>query len=152
MGKKARKSQKAQKATEEQAPSMMRRKLIMLPLVAVGLGTAAVGINAYETKNRNLHDLTVIGQGEPTLVQIHDPGCPVCRRLNNVVTKALDSDDSVLYRLADITSTEGAELQKKYNVPHITLLYFDRAGKHVHTTQGMQTPDEVRETVAQFLK
>lgn len=144
MGKKARKSQKA---TDEQAPSRTRRKLIMLPVVAVVLGTAAVGINAFETNHRTLHDLEVIGQGEPVIVQIHDPGCSTCRRLKNIVTNAIGSDDSVLYRLADVTSSEGKALQDKYSVPHVTLLYFDGSGKHVHTTTGIQTVGDIRDAV-----
>lgn len=145
MGKKARKSQKT---SDEQAPSKTRRKLIMLPVVAVALGTAAVGINAFESNNRNLHDLNVIGQGEPVIVQIHDPGCPTCRRLKNIVTNAVGANKSVLYRLADITTGEGKALQEKYSVPHVTLLYFDGTGKHVHTTTGLQSVDEVRDVVA----
>lgn len=144
MGKKARKSQKA---SDEQAPSKIRRKLIMLPVVAVGLGTVAVGINAYESNNRSLHDLQVIGLGEPVIVQIHDPGCPTCRRLKNIVTNAIGGDDSVLYRLADINTTEGKALQEKYSVPHVTLLYFNGDGRHVHTTTGIQSVGEVRDAV-----
>lgn len=148
MGKK---SKKNQKLTAEQAPSQLRRKLIMLPVVGVVLGTTAVGINAYESNQREQHDLTVIGGGMPVIVQIHDPGCPTCRRLKNIVDNALDSNDSVLYRLADITSAEGKALQEKYAVPHVTLLYFNADGKHVHTTTGLQSAGEVRDAVGRYL-
>ena len=120
MGKK---SKKIQKISTEQAPSKLRRKLIMIPAVAVALGTTAVGISAYESNNRELHDLDVIGQGSPVIVQIHDPGCPTCRRLKKIVDNALKSNDSVLYRLADITSAKGKALQDKHAVPHVCLLY-----------------------------
>ena len=149
MGKK---SKKIQKISTEQAPSKLRRKLIMIPAVAVALGTTAVGINAYESNNRELHDLDVIGQGSPVIVQIHDPGCPTCRRLKKIVDNALKSNDSVLYRLADITSAKGKALQDKHAVPYVTLLYFAPNGRHVHTTTGLQTVEEVREAVAANFK
>ncbi len=149
MGKK---SKKIQKISTEQAPSKLRRKLIMIPAVAVALGTTAVGISAYESNNRELHDLDVIGQGSPVIVQIHDPGCPTCRRLKKIVDNALKSNDSVLYRLADITSAKGKALQDKHAVPHVTLLYFAPNGRHVHTTTGLQTVEEVREAVAANFK
>lgn len=148
MGKK---SKKNQKIAAEKAPSQLRRKLIMIPAVAVALGTTAVGISAYESNHRELHDLAVIGQGMPVIVQIHDPGCPTCRRLKNIVDNALDSNDTVLYRLADITSAKGKALQEKHAVPHVTLLYFDPDGKHVHTTTGLQSAGEIRDAVKTYL-
>lgn len=147
MSKKLSKAQKAKKAAESRQPSLSRRKFIAIPAVAVAIGGTAFGLNAIETNKRELHDLTVIGNGKPTLVQIHDPKCPTCRRLKNIVSNAIGGDDNLQYRLADITSSEGKALQEKHNVPHVTLLYFDAKGKHVHTTQGIQESSAIKETV-----
>lgn len=120
---------------------------MILPVAAVLIGTAAAGISSLEANNRELHDLTVIGQGVPVIVQIHDTTCPTCRRLKNVVSNSLEKSDPILYRLADIKTSEGKALQRKYNVPNVTLLYFDARGKHVHTTTGMQTSDDIRASI-----
>ena len=145
MAKKLTKAQKAKKAQSETSSS--RRKFILLPVAAVAIGGTAFGLNALETGKRELHDLSVIGQGVPSIIQIHDPKCPTCRRLKNIVTNTLSSEIPVNYRLADITTVEGKALQSKYNVPNITLLYFDKRGKHVHTTQGLQTKEQISDTV-----
>jgi len=137
------KKAKSNKAKEAATVSRSRRKFIVLPIAAVAIGGAAFGLNALETGKRELHDLTVIGQGKPVIVQIHDPKCPTCRRLKNIVTNEIDGDE-VAYRLADITSVEGKALQDKYRVPTITLLFFDKRGKHVHTTRGLQTKEQIR--------
>ena len=144
MSKKPSKSQKAKKAAQNQQPSSSRRKLIMIPAAALAIGTTAFGLNALEMNKRELHDLSVIGNGTPAIVQIHDPSCPTCRRLKNIMKNTMGSEEQVQYRLADLTTIEGKALATRYNVPKITLLYFDAKGKHVHTTQGIQEPDSIR--------
>lgn len=152
MSKKLSKAQKAKKAAEAQQTSLSRRKFIVIPAVAAAIGVTAFGLNAIETNKRELHDLSVIGNGRPTLVQIHDPKCPTCRRLKNIVTNAVGSDDRLQYRLADITTSEGKALQNKHNVPHVTLLYFDGNGKHVHTTQGIQESASIKQAVERLFR
>lgn len=148
MSKKRNKSKKSQ--PDSSAPLLTRRRLIGLPIAAAIIGTTAFGLSAREASNHELHDLSVIGQGEPVIVQIHDPGCPTCRRLKSVVQNSMKSQESVKHRLADITTTEGSALQKEYNVPHVTLLYFDAKGKHVHTTTGMQTKKNIEAEISRL--
>ena len=74
--------------------------------VLAGVGVAGVGVStlhAYDKNQRALHDLSVLGQGQPVVVQIHDPGCPTCRRLKSAVTTAMKSSPEILYRLADLS-------------------------------------------------
>ena len=150
MGKKLSKSQKAKKASQERQPSLGRRKFIAIPAIAAVIGTTAFGLNALETSKREMHDLSVIGNGTPSIIQIHDPSCPTCRRLKNIMTNTMDDDDQVQYRVADMTTEEGGALAQKHNVPKTTLLYFDARGKHVHTTQGILESSEIKETVARL--
>ncbi len=120
----------------------------------VGAGITGVGVttlHAYDKNQRTLHDLTVIGQGQPVVVQIHDPSCPTCRRLKSAVTTAMKSSPEIHYRLADITTAEGKALQNQYEVPHVTLLFFDADGNHRHTTRGLLTPDQVRNNIDRYL-
>ena len=143
------KKSKAQKAQQAKKPSLSRRNFILLSAGTVAIGGTAFGLNALEMNHRELHDLSVIGQGKPVIVQIHDPKCPTCRRLKNIMKNTL-KQDTPYYRLADITSAEGKALQQKYDVPNVTLLYFDKDGKHVHTTQGLQTSDAIKSTVSRL--
>jgi len=142
VGKKKAKSLKAQQAAKSANTSSKFKYLSVAALLVLA---AAFGIHAYERNQNELHDLSAIGKGKPTVVQIHDPTCETCARLKRIVDKAFVDDDSPLFRLADITTDEGKTFQNRYNVTHSTLLYFDKRGKHVHTTQGLQTIAEVRE-------
>jgi hypothetical protein len=54
----------------------------------------------YVRSHAELNDLTVIGNGIPTVVQIHDPQCPTCRRLLSEMLSAARhfADDEQLVR------------------------------------------------------
>lgn len=84
------------------------------------------------------HDLTRIGDGVPAVVQIHDPGCPICRRLQREARAAMTAfDDGALrYVVADITTPEGRRLAGVHDVGHATLLLFDGAGQRRSVLRG----------------
>lgn len=123
--------------------------------IGLGLGTVVLGagaLHAYDTKNKGVYDLSTLGQGTPTIVQIHDPGCPTCRRLKSIVTNALSGHEQIDFKLANIKTKEGKALQNKYDVPHVTLLFFDARGEHVHTTRGLQTKTELKAVIERVYK
>lgn len=151
MSKKLSKSQKAKKASEARQPTLSRRKLILVPVAAVAIGVSAFGINAYETNKRQLHDLTVIGNGTPTVVQVHDQTCQICMRLKKLTKNITNDDTRVQYRIADISTNEGRSFQQKYNVGKTTLLYFDGKGKHVHTSRGLQDADVIEASIENLI-
>lgn len=122
-------------------PNKQRRLIIKGAGAFAVLGVSAGALSAYDKKQRTLHDLSVIGQGSPVVVQIHDPSCPTCRQLKSRSTTALQGNDDVVYRLADVTTAEGKRLQSKYGVEKITLLLFDGEGRRVRTIRGLQSVD-----------
>ncbi|WP_299286225.1 hypothetical protein [uncultured Tateyamaria sp.] len=80
---------------------------------AIGLTAVAGGgvwgfgsFRAYAAE----HDLTRVGEGAMTIVQIHDPQCPTCTALQKQTRAALrDFDDcGVTYLVADIKTPDGA--------------------------------------------
>jgi len=108
------------------------------------LGVAAGAISGYDAQNKELHDLSVIGKGKPVVVQIHDTSCSICRRLKSRTLSALDGQDRIEYRIADIVSTKGRAFQQKYGVQKTTLMLFDAKGKHIDTVVGLQTQDQLQ--------
>jgi len=118
------------------------------------LACLAVIVSGYlfvtgENKSRIEHDLSVIGNGKATLVQIHDPGCQLCRRLKtNVDAVRPEFEDQVQFKTANIKTSKGAEFAKKHNVPHVTLLIFNRNGRHVNTISGVQPREVIAEVLA----
>lgn len=151
MSKKLSKAQKAKKASEANQSTLSRRKFILIPAAVAAIGVAAVGINAYETNQRELHDLSVIGNGTPTVVQIHDQTCQICMRLKKITKTITNDDDRVQYRIADISSKKGRAFQQQYNQTKTTLLYFDSKGKHVHTTNGLQDADNIQASIENLI-
>ncbi len=75
-------------------------------------------------------DLTRIGQGIPTVVQIHDPQCPRCRALQSEARSAMGDfgNDELIYLVANIRTAEGRQLANAHDVGHVTLLLFDGGG------------------------
>jgi len=134
-------------AAQPAAPSKSifnRRNAIKALIVLPVAGVAGAAIHRYDVQNRGLHDLTLIGQGNPVVVQIHDPACQLCRRLMNNSRKALKGQDDIVFRVADITTTDGKQFQMKHNVDTVSLVLFDATGKRVDTVQGVTPVDELK--------
>ncbi len=75
-------------------------------------------------------DLTEVGQGIPTIVQVHDPQCEICIALQREVRVAFEDfdQDALAYRVADIKTDTGLAFAGQYGAVHSTLLFFDERG------------------------
>ncbi len=121
---------------------------------AMTLGGAGTwGVNHVQTI-RTEHDLSIIGQGVPVVVQVHDPQCPICNALQSQTRKALRnfSDQNVHYRIANIRTPEGTAFAAKHGVPHVTLLLFDAEGRLRDTLQGPHQAEELRPAFARLVR
>ncbi len=123
-----------------------------IALSLVGAGGAFAGVNIKCSLEEA--DLTKVGNGMPTIVQIHDPQCPRCQALQKETRKALRDfdDDELQYLVANIRSTDGQAFANKYSVPHITILLFDGKGKLAKVLRGDNTRDFLRDEFAAHLK
>ena len=114
-------------------------------LVSAMLAIFAVAVAAYSHNKQQEYDLTVIGNGTPTVVQVHDPNCQFCRRLkSNLNSVQADFMPEVQFKTANIASAKGRKFASQHNVPHVTLLFFNKRGKRVHIQQGVTAPDKIR--------
>ena len=105
-------------------------------------GVVGTGLAAFKYSNDASHDLAVIGKGVPTIVQIHDPNCPLCNQLRSNATSAADRfGERLLYRIADIKTPQGLQLQRRHDVPHVTLLLFDGKGELRRVLTGVKSDD-----------
>lgn len=88
-------------------------------------------------------DLTRIGNGVPTVVQIHDPQCPTCRALQREVREALAAfdDEELQYVVANIRTAKGSKLANAHRVGHVTVLLFDGEGRMRDTLVGPSTSE-----------
>lgn len=113
------------------------------------VGAGAWGVSSFSAYAAE-HDLTRVGEGPMTIVQIHDPQCPTCTALQKQTRAALrDFDDcGITYLVADIKTPEGAAFARKYRVPHVTLLLFDGDGALHETVQGLQQASQLAQVFA----
>ncbi len=88
-------------------------------------------------------DFSRLGNGIPTVVQIHDPQCPRCRALQKETRAALSQldDGQIQYLVANIRQAEGRELAAAHGVGHVTLLLFDGEGNRRGVLAGERSSD-----------
>ncbi|MEL7153038.1 MAG: hypothetical protein AAFN51_04440 [Pseudomonadota bacterium] len=121
-----------------------RRELIQnLAYGAAGLGIIGGGGYYFVSGVRASiveGDLSKIGNGIPTIVQVHDPGCPKCRSLQRSTRNALAEmeEGEVQYLVANIKGPEGRQFADAHGVGHVTLVLFDGEGRRRDVIRGEQ--------------
>ena len=153
-----RKKAQATRVEEPEEKKVSRREMLLWSkwtaagVVALGAGgtllSNAVVVAAAE------HNLARVGQGMPSVVQVHDPQCPMCTQPRRATRKAMVQFDesAFVYLIADINKPEGRAFARKYNVPHVTLLLFDAEGEHMQTLQGVKTNNELEPILTQHFE
>ena len=148
---KSRRAKRKSHATSQASAGWTKRDVLRL-FRNGAVGLAAVGGVGYFGTRSVLatiaeHDLTRIGQGKPTIVQIHDPQCPTCLSLQKATRRALRcfGECDFVYLVANIKTDEGGALANRHGVPHVTLLVFDAEGELTETIHGLRTRDELKD-------
>ncbi|MEM6374911.1 MAG: hypothetical protein AAF686_01645 [Pseudomonadota bacterium] len=114
--------------------------------LAAGLGGGAVFFGARSVTARIAEsDLGRIGQGIPTVVQVHDPTCPLCAALLKQARRAMRSfeDEDLVFLVADQTTETGRDFARKFGASHVTLILLDGEGQYVETLQGVRPASEL---------
>ncbi|MEM9630732.1 MAG: thioredoxin family protein [Pseudomonadota bacterium] len=157
--KKQRKSprQQTRKAKQDKRPEAEaqadpgRRRFLRLTRNVV-IGAALIGGSGYVFAQnvlsaRHEHDLTRVGNGKPTIVQIHDPQCSMCRALQKETREALAmfEDGQLDYVIANIRTEKGRSFANRYGVQHVTLLLFDESGQLHEVLEGQRGSYQLRD-------
>ena len=117
----------------------IRRFTLVFALLA---GVVGSGLAAFKYSYDISHDLSVVGKGIPAIVQIHDTSCALCNQLRSNTDSAIKPfGDRLLYRIADISTAEGRRLQRRHDVPHVTLLLFDGEGELRNVLTGVKSEE-----------
>jgi thioredoxin-like negative regulator of GroEL len=107
----------------------------------------------YTDSKRAEYDLSVIGNGTATLVQIHDHNCRLCRQLkSNLDSVKSEFKEKIQFKTANILSNKGAAFASKHQVPHVTLLFFDKRGKRINMLQGVSSKEDIRKALQSLAK
>ncbi len=128
-----------------------RRKVLLkarnLGIVAAAVGGAGWYLVAEVRATAREQDLSRIGRGIPTVVQIHDPQCPKCQALQRETREALDDfeDHELHYVVANIRTAEGRRFASQHRVRHVTLLLFDGNGNRRNTLAGPNRAKDLKD-------
>lgn len=107
-----------------------------------GTGSYFVSTMIASARESKLGD---IGNGLPTVVQIHDPSCPTCNALLGEARDATCAigEDKLQFRVANLNTDEGYAMAKEHGVGKITLLLFDGQGKRRLILRGMNEAENL---------
>ena len=137
-------------AKEEDAPDVRRRNLLFNLTAGIGGIAALGGVGAWVISSARAlaeeQDLSRLGSGIPTIVQIHDPQCSMCTELQRETRKALRcfDEEEVMYLVASIRTPQGAQFAVSRGLPHVTLVLLDSQGETNSVLQGVRRRDELK--------
>ena len=151
------KAKPAARTPQNNAPDKPARRAFLSRTGQIVIGVAVVGggsvfaVSAVRATARE-QDISRIGQGVPTVVQIHDPGCSLCAALQKETRKALKGFDpaELDYVVANIQTDEGGAFALAHGQPHVTLMLMDPQGTPVQILSGPQDRDDLRQVFADF--
>lgn len=133
----------------------MSRRNLLLRLRNYGLAAALLGGGGYIAVGKVQtamaeEDLSRIGDGIPTVVQIHDPQCGQCLALQKETRAALEAfgDQEIKYVVANIRNSSGRNFAAKHGVAHVTLMIFDGDGERKLTLRGQNSRARLRSIFA----
>lgn len=123
----------------------------LLGAVIAGGGIYAIG---HVSATIGELDLSKLGNGMPTIVQIHDPNCPRCVELQGEARDALAEfeDGQLQYLVANIRSDEGRDFANKHGVAHVTLILFDGAGRRRDILVGNNSSETLTREFRRLLR
>jgi hypothetical protein len=127
-----------------------RNIAIAVPFVGVA---GYFGVQSVQATIRE-GDLTRVGLGSASVVQIHDPSCGLCATLQTQTRRAMKAydDDRYEFLVADVKTGDGALFAATYGVPITTLLLFDGAGELTEVVRGPIPTGQLEDILAAHMK
>lgn len=157
--KQANTSKKRSKAKEPESSAPAARRDVLRLIRNGALALAVVGAGGWYVVSEvragiEEADLSKIGNGIPTIVQIHDPQCPICQSLQREARAALEQfeDGELQYLVANIRQDKGRRFASQHEVPHVTLVLFNGAGERREILSGPSSSAELERAFRRHLE
>ncbi|WP_028671103.1 hypothetical protein [Saccharospirillum impatiens] len=129
-------------APKKTSPARRLRSLKRWSISLVVLAALGAALFFYSQLAAQERDLSVIGNGTPTIVQVMDTGCRLCQQLQRNSKSALRPfNDDVQWRVANIDTVEGLAFARRQGVEHVTLVLFDSRGRRVRVISGVSSSE-----------
>ena len=145
---KSKKGQRQKQTADVQSPE--RRSFLRLAGIGatgsvIGVSAAWWGVSSFRAYARET-DLTRVGNGTPSIVQVHDPQCGDCTVLQRATRKALKcfEEENLQYLVASLETGPGRIFATTYGAPRVTLLLFDGAGRLQNVSQGVRNTEDLK--------
>lgn len=121
------------------------RKLRNGGIAVLLLGGGGWGIVREVEAGMREHDLSRIGNGMPTVLQIHDPECPRCVALQREARDAVCEigEEKLQFLVANIRTDKGRALAERHGVGNVTLLLLDGTGRRRGILAGPREREEL---------
>jgi len=159
MANKRKKKQAAARKTASEQGVDQSKRASLSTIRNWAIGAAVVGGGGYwfasdVQATMREHDLSRLGKGVPTVVQIHDPSCPRCTALQRVARAAMSGFDEseLVFLVANINTEEGRAIATANGVGNVTLLLFDGDGRRREIIQGPSTEARLEEAFKNHLR
>ncbi len=159
MARKKKKSRKSRSATAPQAPTQVDRRAALRLMRGLAIGVPVVGVagyfgTAYVEASICEFDLTKIGDGLPSIVQVHDPQCALCLDLQRQTRRALrpHDDDGYHFLVANVATLDGRLFAQNHGVSNVTLVLLNGDGQHVGTVRGPIDDAALRASIGTHLE
>jgi len=148
-GKKLHNRRKAQQAAKGPSRTTRRTFIGLAPYIIGGVILAGgLAFWSVKTVQADLaeQDTSIVGQGTPTVVQVHEIGCSACVNLQRETRAALAmlDDGDINYRVAYLSSRDGLAFASEYGASYTTLLLFDGDGNLSRRIVGETPRDMLR--------
>jgi hypothetical protein len=132
------------KAPKKPSPARRLRSLKRWSISLAVLAALGAALFFYSQVVAQERDLSVIGNGTPTIVQVMDTGCHLCQQLQRNSKSALSPyTDDVQWRVANISTSDGLAFARRQGVEHVTLILFDGNGQRVRVISGVTSSEEL---------
>ncbi len=150
------KPRKSNPAAADVSTTDRRGALRLMRNLAIGVpvfGAAGYLTIGYVEASICEFDLTKIGDGLPSVVQVHDPQCDLCLTLQRQTRRALRSydDESFHFLVANVATLEGRLFAQNQGVANVTLVLLDGGGQQVGVVRGPLSDAELRNALAAHL-
>jgi hypothetical protein len=119
----------------------------------VSISGISTAVMAYKRHHETLHDLSVVGNGIATVVQVHDVNCRYCQQLRSNVRSVVPKFDEkdLQIRIADIQTIKGAAFASQHESEHVTLLMFDQRGRLTQKLKGVTSEEDIERTFRRLI-
>jgi hypothetical protein len=151
----SRTSSKTEERRQKNQQKAKRNRLMVGSFIVFFLLVAGVGWTVVQQRTRQVYDLSVVGQGVPVVVQVHDTTCPICVDLRQSIDQISPSyaSNQLLFRIADVSNPEAVSFIAPYTTNRrVTLLFFNGQGDLVNTLVGAQSALSLREAFGSLIR